>query len=230
MENIAFFDNLENLQKKALLAMEKMKNLGENKIQNVIKEADSILMCPKEVFEAGVTLDVRTSKASIPQESTVRSENPIIFENQAHQDNVKYPLVEDEAPDESAGSETVESEISTTISLIKNSASASTEKTIPENPRTMEALTIPDASRIICSADMGGSEEDTIALAKQDLLILQNHKIQTSTLLCNGKWEDYRRCMKKCTKIHFKFQLPWFKALQPARPRQLMHHLLLIFP
>ncbi|ULT81306.1 hypothetical protein L3Y34_011293 [Caenorhabditis briggsae] len=160
-------------------------------------------MCPKEVFEAGVTLDVRTSKASIPQESTVRSENPIIFENQAHQDNVKYPLVEDEAPDESAGSETVESEISTTISLIKNSASASTEKTIPENPRTMEALTIPDASRIICSADMGGSEEDTIALAKQDLLILQNHKIQTSTLLCNGKWEDYRRCMKKCTKIHF---------------------------
>ncbi|UMM40582.1 hypothetical protein L5515_017152 [Caenorhabditis briggsae] len=142
-----------------------MKNI---QIQNVNKEADSILMCPKEVFEAGVTLDVRTSEASIPQESPVRSENPIIFENQAHQDNVKYPLVEDEAPDESAGSETVESEISTTISLIKNSASASTEKTIPEKPRTMEALTIPDASRIICSADMGGSEEDTIALAKQD--------------------------------------------------------------
>ncbi|CAO4362631.1 unnamed protein product [Caenorhabditis nigoni] len=115
----------------------------------------------KTVSETGVTLDVRTSEASIPQESPVGPENLQILENQAHQDQLTDSLVEDEDPNKSDRSEALQSEVS--VSLIKNSAFASTEKTMPEDPISMEALTNPEASRIISSADVGarGSEEGT---------------------------------------------------------------------
>ncbi|PIC53235.1 hypothetical protein B9Z55_003024 [Caenorhabditis nigoni] len=115
----------------------------------------------KTVSETGVTLDVRTSEASIPQGSPVEPENLQILENQAHQDQLTDSLVEDEDPNKSDRSEAVQSEVS--VSLINNSASASTEKTMPVDPISMEASTIPEASRIISSADMEarGSEEGT---------------------------------------------------------------------